>query len=375
VRTLEVGDDIDTLGRALRDALHDAQLIVTTGGLGPTADDITRDAIAATLNEPMAPDPKLVATLRERFAALRRPMPESNLRQALLIPSAAAIPNANGTAPGWWVERDGCVVVAMPGPPGEMNPMWDTYVLPRVERLLPGVVAMRALMTFGVGESAAEEKIQPLYAEFPDVRFATYAKTYGVQIHMTARAPTQELADWRASDAERSVRQRLGDDVYGSGEETLADVVGRILRDRRETVAAMESVTGGMIASLITDVEGSSDYFAGGIVAYTREAKARYGVDETTMDHNGLISAETAGAMALAARRQFNTAAGVATTGIAGMTPVEGRPPGTAYVAVAYGESVQVRAIHRSGRRATVKHFIAQSGLDLLRRALQESNQ
>jgi len=371
VRTVVVGDDMDAIAAALRRALEDSRVVVTTGGLGPTADDVTRDAVAAVVGEDMVPDAGLETTLRRRFASLHRSMPDNNLRQTLLIPSADPIPNENGTAPGWYVKFQDRIIITLPGPPSEMIPMWQNVAREHVSALLPGVTAMRALMTFGIGESTVEEMIRPFYAELPQVRFATYAKSTGVQVHITARSPVAAEADQLADRAAALVLDRLGDAVFGGGGDTLAGVVGALLRRRGQTVGVMESITGGAVANLLTDVSGSSEYFLGGIVAYSRAAKARYGVDERVMDDNGLISPETAESMALAARLQFRADAGLGTTGIAGGQPVEGKPPGTAFIAVAVRDRVEVRAVHRPGQRAGVKSFVAQSSLDLLRRLLE----
>ncbi len=366
----QIGDDLVRLRDAVSRAFGAAEITVCTGGLGPTQDDLTRQAIAAALGEQLESDPALVEALRARFGGLQRPMPENNLQQATLIPSARPIPNPNGTAPGWFVEKDGKLIVAMPGPPSEMRPMWRDAVLPQLRASGSAHLATRALMTFGVGESTVEDRIADIIAWRPDVTVATYAKRNGVQVHITARAPTAGDAETLAREAEVRVRKVLDGAVFGTGDVTLSEVVGHELARRGLTLATMESCSAGELANLITNTPGASDYFPGGIVAYTRETKVRYGVEQEIMDKYGLISGETALAMAQAARRQFQSDIGIGLTGIAGTEPVESKPPGTCFVSVVAPSSEITRELHRPAPRETFKEFVAQSALDMLRRHL-----
>jgi len=361
-----VGDDLDSIATVLRQTLNVARVVIITGGLGPTEDDLTRQGIAAVLGETPEVDETLLAGIRARFTAMGRPMTANNAQQALLIPSATAIPNPDGTAPGWLIQGDHAIA-ALPGPPSEMRPMWADTVRPALEGLLPTRVAMIALMTFGVGESVVAERIAEIIHADPDVTVATYARAAGVEVHITARGATDAEADRRAGEAAQAVRQALGEAVYGEGNVTLADVIGGCLAKDRASVATMESATGGMLSNLITNTDGSSQYFRGGIVAYSREAKAAHGVPAEIMDAHGLISPETAVAMAGAARRRFGAEIGLATTGIAGSDAVESHPPGTAFVAVDCGGRIRTRELHRPGSRETAKMYFAQSALDLLR--------
>jgi nicotinamide-nucleotide amidase len=258
----------------------------------------------------------------------------------------------------------------MPGPPSEMEPMWREAVQARLEGLFSGKTAMLSLMTFGLGESAVEERIDDVIAWHPDVTVATYAKAAGVEVHVTARATSDGEAEALAQEAKEKLQERLGDAVFGSGEDTLPAVVGRALERRGWTLAVMESATGGLLASMITDQAGSSNYFVGGIVTYSRDAKERYGVDARIMDEHGLISGPTALAMAEAARLALGADVGMGVTGIAGTEPIEGKPPGTVYIGVVMDGCREVREIHRPGPRPIVKGFAAQCALDLLRRQL-----
>jgi nicotinamide-nucleotide amidase len=361
-------DVLEELTEAVSDALMVATVTVCTGGLGPTQDDLTRDAIAAALGQELYFDEGLFREIEERFALLRRKMPESNKRQASLIPSASAIANANGTAPGWFVEHEGCVIVAMPGPPKEMQPMWRDGVVSRLKTLLPGHLGMVSLMTFGLGESAVEERIADVIGWRSDVTVATYAKEAGVQVHISARAESTCAAEDLVQEAEARVHGLLGDAIFGDTDDTLSSVVGRALRARHATLAVMESASGGDLASLITNNAGSSEYFLGGVVAYTRDTKSAFGVDEGVMDRHGLISPQTAASMAAAVRARLGAAVGLGVTGIAGSDAVEGHPPGTCFVALDTSGLQEVREVHRPASREVAKRFFAQSALDLLRR-------
>lgn len=369
-RVEQIGDDLEDLLAAFQTAMQRAEVVLCTGGLGPTQDDLTREAIARAVGEEMYLDDLLVQEIETRFASMRRHMPASNMRQAMVIPSATAIPNPNGSAPGWYVRHNGCIVAAMPGPPSEMQPMWRDWVQSRLEQLLPGKRFMLALMTFGLGESRVEEQIVDLLNRWPEVTIATYAKEAGVQVHLTVQAATEERVAELGRAAEAAVRERLGESIFGSGDTTLSAAVGELLDRQDRTVAVMESATGGELASMITDHPGSSRHFLGGIVAYSRDVKQAHGVSAEIMDRHGLVSAQTAQSMAQACRDAFGVDAALAVTGIAGAESVEGKAPGTCYVALSLDGVDTVREIHRPGSRETSKHFFAQSALDLLRRHL-----
>lgn len=371
VRRLATGGDVlDRLTEEVRSTLAVADVVVCTGGLGPTRDDVTRGAVAAALGEEITVDEALVEAIANRFGAMGREMPPRNRQQAEVIPSATVLPNPNGTAPGWYVERHGTVIVTLPGPPREMVPMWRDTVRPRLERLLPGCRVVRSLMTFGLGESRVEQLVDDVISWRDDVIVATYARDAGVQIHVTAVADTVPAAETLAAEAEQLLRRRLGLAVYGTGEATLAESLGTLLQERNLSVSVIESCTGGEIASAITDVHGSSSSFLGSVVAYSREAKEAHGVDPDVMEQYGLISRETARAMAEAACAHFGADVGIAATGIAGSEPQEGKPPGTCFIAVSLPGRTRDREIHRPGDRSTAKRYFALCALDLTRLSL-----
>ncbi|HEX8917511.1 MAG TPA: competence/damage-inducible protein A [Chloroflexota bacterium] len=365
------GDSLPALSGAVERSLRTVDVTICTGGLGPTADDLTREAIAAALGEEMRIQPDLLADLEGRFASMGRRMPERNTKQATLISSAEAIPNPNGTAPGWYVSRGTRVVAALPGPPREMRPMWQNWVKPRLEAMLDGKVAMLSLLTFGLGESAVEEKLDDIIQGNPRVVVATYAKESAVEVHITARADTLEESRHLLFQTEAHIRQRLGEVIFGSGTETLSSATLDAAAQNGMSIAVMESCTGGALASMITDTAGSSNSFRGGVVAYTREAKERYGVPSEVIERHGIISAETALAMADAARFLFHSDIGLGTTGVAGSDPVEDRPSGTVFIALSGNSLRETREIHRPGDRPFIKRFASLCALDLLRRQLR----
>ncbi|MDY6907696.1 MAG: competence/damage-inducible protein A, partial [Chloroflexota bacterium] len=338
----QVGDNLGRLVESIERAWLRSELVLTTGGLGPTEDDLTREAIAQVLGEELRVDPTLERELREFFSGRGFTMPESNIKQATLVPSAVAIPNPRGTAPGWWVERDGKLLIAMPGPPSEMQRMWQKEVSPRLKaRLGHGIILSRTLKTLLMAESAVDEMVSP-YLSSPNPSLAVYAKPDGIHLRITAKADTLEEAQALVDTREADVRSLIGDNVWGLDEDTMEGVVGQLLAEKGLSLAVMESCTGGLLSSMITDVPGSSSYFKGGIVAYASEVKTAHGVDPALIATHGTVSAEVAAAMAHAAREGLGADIGVGLTGVAGPSPVEGKPPGVAYIAIDDGQEVRV---------------------------------
>lgn len=366
----QVGDNrarlLDTLKRA-----HDrSDLIITSGGLGPTEDDITRDAIAELLGEKMTVDPEIEQWIRAIFQKLGYEMPECNIRQANLIPSARAIANPLGTAPGWWVERDGRTILAMPGPPGEMKRMWEHEIRPVLKRRLQGdVIISRTIKTMGLAEARVDELVSPLLAS-ANPTLAVYAKLDGIQLRLTAKDRVRAKADEAIAQAEARLQDILGPTIWGYDEETLEDLVGNMLRQRGLTLATMESCTGGLLASIITDVPGSSDYFVGGLVAYTADMKAAFGVEAALLAEHGTVSPEVAAAMARAARSRLGANIGAGLTGVAGPSEVEGKPVGTVHIAIDSDRGSASLSVRYPPRRHEVKRRAAYSTLFKLRQML-----
>lgn len=365
----QVGDNLERMRECLERAWNRSDLVLTSGGLGPTEDDLTREAIAALMGEEPAVDARLEQAMREFFAARGYSMPESNVKQATLIPSAQSIPNPRGTAPGWWVERDGRIIVAMPGPPGEMQRMWEKEVSLKLRAAMPEVIVSRMLKTYLLAEAAVGEMVSQ-YLSSPNPSLAVYAKPDGIQLRLTAKAESRPEAEQMIARLEERVRGILGDSIWGCDDETLESVVGVLLTERGLTLATMESCTGGLLASMITDVPGSSDYFKGGLVSYSNDIKIAYGVDAALLEQHGAVSPEVAGAMAEAVRARLGADIGVAITGVAGPDAVEGQPVGTAHIAIDDGvEKRLVRGVYPP-LRPEVKRRAANHALFELRRVL-----
>jgi len=330
-----VGDDLERLVDVFRRALCRSDIVISTGGLGPTADDLTREAIAEVMGEKATVSEHLERELQALFQRLGRDMPPSNLKQATLIPSAQAIPNPRGTAPGWWVEREGKTMVAMPGPPGEMRRMWEREVVPRLREKVQGeVILCRTLKSFGLSEAEAGEMVGHLFTS-GNPTVGVYARPDGIHVRLVAVAREHQEAASLIRDAELELRRALGDYVWGVDDDALEAVAGRLLMEKGLSVATMESCTGGLIASTLTDVAGSSAYFKGGFVPYSAEAKVALGVDGRLIERHGTVSPEVAGAMAEAARQCLGADIGISTTGVAGPDEVEGKAPGLVYIGMA----------------------------------------
>jgi nicotinamide-nucleotide amidase len=369
----QVGDNQGRIVETLQRAWQRSDLIIMTGGLGPTEDDLARESISALLGETMQVDPKLEADLRAMFARIGSRMPERNVKQATLIPSAQAIPNPVGTAPGWWVEKDNRIIVAMPGVPREMYRMWEREVIPRLTPYTGGTIFTRILRVTGLGESAVEERLGSLtHSTNPTI--ATYAKSDAIDVRITAKAATVEEAERQVGDMEVQVRQILGYHVFGTDKETLASVVGDLLQTRQQTLGVMESITGGLLSSAITDVPSSAKHFIGGLVTYNADMKAQMGVSREILDQYGTVSEQTARAMAHAVRERLGTDFGLGITGVAGPEAQEGKPVGTTYIAVegpmgaVVGRGPGWRATREDNKRLSV-----QAALNLLRRFLEGS--
>lgn len=376
-----VGDERDELARMLRLALERADLVVLTGGLGPTDDDLTREVAAEVLGRPLAEDPAIADALRARF--LRRgfttPMPENNRRQAMVPAGAAVVPNANGSAPGLWIEEGAQVVVLLPGPPRELRPMFMRLVEDRLRaRAGPGGLVRRVVLLTGRIESQADEALRPLYAAWRgrDVPVsATILSHPGeIQLHLSARAADRAVAEAAVAVATGEAVTCFGRDAFSTDGRALEQVVGDVLASRGWRIALAESCTGGLIASRLTDVPGSSRYVERGVVTYANEAKmAMLGVPAALLVAHGAVSDPVARAMAEGVRRLAGVEVGVGVTGIAG--PGGGsadKPVGMVVVAVATGGVTVARTYQFLGDRALVKLQASQAALDLVRRTVSD---
>jgi nicotinamide-nucleotide amidase len=293
-------------------------------------------------------------------------MPERNVKQANLIPSARGLPNPIGTAPGWWVEKDDRTVVCMPGVPHEMRKMWEEQAMPRLQATQgTQVIVSRTLKVMGLGESQAEELILPIIRS-TNPTLATYAKNDGVHLRITAKADHRDEAERLLDAFEPNVRELAGDYIYGYEHATPAGAAGALLTRHGMTLAVMESCTGGHLANMITDEEGSSAYFRGGIVAYSKELKLASGVDPDILERFGTVDAQTALAMARAARERLGADVGLATAGVAGPDEVEGKLPGTVHVAIDYRGRTDVDSGRQLTTRGVLKRRASMQALFML---------
>jgi nicotinamide-nucleotide amidase len=369
----QLGDNPDRLRETFNRAWERSDIIFTTGGLGPTQDDLTREMVAGALCEEMYLDADQEAHLRGMMESRGRTMPDNNLKQAMLIPSSRAIPNARGTAPGWWVERDGKIFVVMPGPPSEMTRMWEHEIVPELEKRAEGILVSRTLKTTGIGEGTVDEMLSPLLSSTnPSV--GIYARRDGVHARISAKAPTREEAWHLIHPMEDEARQILGPSIWGVDDETLEAAIGRLLIDKGLTLGAMESATGGAIADVVTNVPGSSEYFKGSLVTYATQAKIAMGVPAEIVAMHGVISREVAEAMANAARDQLEVDLAIGITGIAGNEEVEGQPPGTMHIALSDGEHIEYSHSQYYQGREAAKGRAALLALTLLRRYLMTAD-
>ena len=366
----QVGDNLGRITETFRRAWERSDVIIITGGLGPTEDDLTREGIAALLGEQMVVQPDLERDLREFFARRNRPMPERNVKQATLIPSAQALPNPIGTAPGWWVERDGRIIIAMPGVPSEMHRMWQTEALPRLMGRSGAVLVTRILKVWGIGESSVEEMIQDLLAS-NNPTVATYAKADGIHVRVTAKAPDAESASALLAEPEARIREILGPAIYGVDSETLEGIVISLLRQRGHTLATMEALTGGLLSAALASAPGSAAVYRGGIVAPTPAQQVAWGVDPVMLEQHGAISVEAARQLATAARKKLMTDVGLALVGVGGPEAEQGQRPGTLHIAVDdRGKTVTESLIGFGNTRPQITARASLAALDFLRRYL-----
>jgi nicotinamide-nucleotide amidase len=369
-----VGDNLDRIVEAIRLASARADVVVVTGGLGPTQDDITRDALAAVLDTPMVRHAELEDLLREKFRAFgRREMPESNLRQADVPEGARYIAPSRGTAPGLVADlSDGTRVYAVPGVPEEMIEMMEGAVLPELAEAGSGVVRSRVLRCAGIGESALAERVDDLFSGSTNPSIAFLASSGEVKVRVTAKAATAAEAERLIEPVAEEIRRRFGDDVFTSEDEPLEAAVVRLLAAKGWSLACAESITGGGVGARITSVPGASEVFVGSAVVYRNDAKrAILGVSEETLAGPGPVSEECAREMAAGARRVFGADLGLSLTGAAGPESHGGAPPGVIWIALDGDAVAHARGFQVPGERDRVRRWAEQAALDLVRRYME----
>ena len=368
-----VGDNPDRLEQVLRQAIGRTDVLVTTGGLGPTADDLTKELVAKVLDIKMELDPSSLEQIKQFFGRRKAPMPLNNEKQAYFPKDAKILPNPIGTAPGAIIEKNGKTVIILPGPPFEMAPMFDNYVWSELQKIIgPNADRMneRVLKVFGIGESAIEEILADLM-NIPNLSMALLAKRAEMHIRLVARSSkkTSVEAEEVLNRAEEEIRRRLGNKVFGRDQETMIDIVGQLLKNKQLTIATAESCTGGLLGAALTQNPGSSGFYLGGVVSYSNSLKqGLLGVSEENLLKYGAVSEEVAKEMAEGIRSKVGSDFGISTTGIAG--PDGGsdqKPVGLVYVGLATPEGVQVEKIQLYGERESVRQSTVQAALNRVR--------
>jgi nicotinamide-nucleotide amidase len=369
-----VGDDRGRLADAVSRALDRSGIVILSGGLGPTEDDLTREAVAQATGRELVFHPEIAEALERRFAAMKRKMSEINKRQAFVIAGAEILPNDRGTAPGQWVSSNGAVAMLLPGPPHELKAMFEQQCLPRLARIVPKQAIRTAfLRVTGMPESDLDALIAPVYKKYPNIATTILAANGDLQVHLRARCDTEPEAEALLAEVVPPIESLLGDRLYSRNGDPLEVVVGGLLRQRNATLAVAESCTGGMLGARLTSVSGSSQYFAGGFITYSNALKRELlGVPAETLESFGAVSAETAAAMAAGARERAGSTYAVSITGVAG--PDGGtaeKPVGLVYLGIAGPEGNAVTHRLFIGDRERIRVFTTQAALDLLRRRLQ----
>lgn len=368
IRKTIVGDNRDHVAESVRAALAHAEIVVLTGGLGPTEDDVTRDAVAAALGRSLEYRQELFDAIAARFARMGRKMAEINRRQAFLIAGGEALPNPNGTAPGQWLEQGDRVVMLLPGPPREMKPMFADHCLPRLlRRMPPQVIRTRVYRVAMMPESDVDQAISPIYTRYANPATTVLADVGDIQVHLRARCTTAAEAEALLEEVGSQIERVLGDRIYTREGEPLEAVVGKMLSARGETLSVVESCTGGMLGERITSIPGSSRWFVGGLLTYSDVMKSELaGVDAEILRRHTAVSEEVAQAMAAGGRKRTGATWTVAVTGYAG--PPDG---GEVFIGIAGPSGVSASRIYSPGERQRVRRMATQAALDLLRRRLQ----
>ncbi len=368
-----VGDNPQRVMEAVEIARKRADILITTGGLGPTCDDLTKNALAAAFGKKLVFDQPSADKIATYFEKMGKPMTENNLQQAMLPEGCTVLENDWGTAPGVAFEADGCKVIMLPGPPQECEALFKNRAIPFLKQFADGTIVSRTLKVYGVGESTVEDMLREEMNALENPTLAPYAKTGEVELRITAKADTEEAARALIVPVEEKVRGILGDRIYGADVNSLEEVCFSLLQEARLTVGLAESCTGGLIAKRLTDLPGSSHVFQGGVVCYTNEVKESIlGVPHDLLGAYGAVSAPVAQAMAQGTRERLNCDVAVAVTGVAGPDPDDrGNPVGRVYLALASSAGCVVKKLEAGNvTRDRVRAQASNYGLDMIRRYL-----
>jgi nicotinamide-nucleotide amidase len=370
-RKVIVGDDRAGLRETFREALERADVVVAIGGLGPTEDDVTREAVSELLGRKLQLNDELVKNLQERFRRFGRPMAENNKRQAMVPEGATVLENKRGSAPGLWMEAEGRIVILLPGPPHELKAMIEHQVRPRLEKLTGEMrLHARELRVAGLPESEVDALIAPIYTGYTDAQTTILAAPGEIQIHLRAWSADATAAGRMLEEMVERMRFALGEAVFSTKGDEMETVVANLLNQNRATIAVAESCTGGLVAQRLTSIPGSSSYFLGGVVCYSNELKSAWAdVPAELIEAKGAVSAEVAIALAEGIRRRTGAKLGLGITGIAG--PAGGtpeKPVGTVHIALSNESATKERGMHFPGDRERIRKYAAQTALDLVRR-------
>jgi nicotinamide-nucleotide amidase len=373
-----VGDSLAHLTGAARNALSRADIVLFSGGLGPTEDDLTREAVAAALGLALERDNAVIADLYKRFAARRIPMPPNNAKQADILAGATLLPNSTGSAPGQWLETtfegQARIVILLPGPPKELKALFAEQVKPRLAAVLPpSFLARRELRMALIPESTVDARTAPIYKQFTDVETTILATSGEIQLHFQCTKPSLVEAQARVDTLAEAIEREMDEDVFSSHGESLEEVVLLNLGMRYLTLAAAESCTGGLLSERLTAIAGSSRYFLGGVVVYSDALKTTFaGVPAELIASEGPVSAAVARALAEGIRERTGASVGISITGIAGPSPGTGadtgKPIGLVYIGLAGTDGTQVKEVNLPGDRERIRWWAAQHALELIRR-------
>lgn len=367
-----VGDNPERMKDAYKLAFGRADLVIATGGLGPTKDDLTKEIAAEYFNKEMIVHKESLDKIEEFFKKINRPIVEANRKQAYFQKDSIILPNDHGTAPGCIIESEGKIMIMLPGPPREMVPMFENHVAPYLRKFQDGVLVSKVLRVLGVGESGMEDMVKDIMDAQTNPTIAPYAKEGEAILRITAKASNGEEAEKLILPVEEQIRQRLGDNIYGVGETAIEEVVAKMLVSKNLTIATAESCTGGLIASKLVNYPGISAVFMEGAVTYSNESKIkRLGVKKETLEKYGAVSEQTAGEMAAGIARTAGTDIGLSITGVAGPDGgTDEKPVGLVYVGLYIRGVIKVKKLNMWGNRQNIRSRTAIQALDWLRREL-----
>ena len=370
VRKTIVGDNRDLLAEAFQDALNRVPLIIASGGLGPTEDDLTRETVAELLGRKLILNGAILRYIEGRFRQLGREMPAVNVRQAMVPEGAEVLENPRGSAPGLWLEDAGRIIALLPGPPRELKPMYQEQIQQRLERRGSGIrMFVRELRVTGMGESAVEQRIQPIYTRYGDVNTTILAAPGEIQIYLRMWTDDATSAQKTLDDIAKGFELALTDRIFSQDGSSMEETVARLLTMNNATISAAESCTGGLLAQRLTSIAGSSSYFLGGVVCYSNELKTAWAdVPAELIQSKGAVSGEVAVALADGIRRRVGSTLGVGITGIAGPGGgSEEKPVGTVHIALSHAGGIKERGVRFPGDREAVRWHASQLALDMVR--------